>query len=74
VSAKTAHELLFEGSVEVGIVDLTNLESVKRFAEQFMATHTKLDILINNAGVMMPPEAKRVSIVSSELTSSVILR
>lgn len=46
------------GRVEAGIVDLASLESVKQFASHFVEAHPKLDILINNAGVMMPPESK----------------
>ncbi|MFT4783132.1 MAG: NAD(P)-dependent dehydrogenase (short-subunit alcohol dehydrogenase family) [Paracoccaceae bacterium] len=44
-----------EGSIESGIVDLANLQSVKGFANAFRDTHSHLDVLINNAGVMMPP-------------------
>lgn len=44
--------------VEVMIVDLSDLESVKQFAEAFKAKYEKLDILINNAGVMIPPYSK----------------
>lgn len=47
-----------DGHVEAGIVDLASLESVKQFAIDFVKAHPKLDILINNAGVMMPPEGK----------------
>ena len=47
-----------DGHVEAGIVDLASLESVRQFAAQFVMDHSKLDILINNAGVMMPPEGK----------------
>jgi NAD(P)-dependent dehydrogenase (short-subunit alcohol dehydrogenase family) len=46
------------GHVEAGIVDLASLASVKQFSEQFRISHPKLDVLINNAGVMMPPEGK----------------
>ena len=46
------------GHLEAGIVDLASLESVRQFAAQFVVNHSRLDILINNAGVMMPPEGK----------------
>jgi NAD(P)-dependent dehydrogenase (short-subunit alcohol dehydrogenase family) len=46
------------GHVEARIVDLASLASVKQFSEQFRISHPKLDVLINNAGVMMPPEGK----------------
>ena len=46
------------GSVSAGIIDLASLNSVREFANEFNNTHTKVDILINNAGVMMPPESK----------------
>jgi NAD(P)-dependent dehydrogenase (short-subunit alcohol dehydrogenase family) len=39
-------------------LDLANLESVRRFAERFRESHSRLDLLINNAGVMMPPYTK----------------
>jgi NAD(P)-dependent dehydrogenase (short-subunit alcohol dehydrogenase family) len=45
-----------EGSINAGIVDLASLKSVQEYAEQFRTKYSRLDILINNAGVMMPPE------------------
>jgi NAD(P)-dependent dehydrogenase (short-subunit alcohol dehydrogenase family) len=36
-------------------LDLANIESVKHFADAFMEEYDKLDILINNAGVMAIP-------------------
>lgn len=45
------------GSVEAGIVDLASLQSVADFAKSFKAKHQQLHVLINNAGVMMPPPA-----------------
>src|SRR3954468_7833372 len=40
---------------ELEQLDLASLESVKAFAERFLAAHDGLDLLINNAGLMAPP-------------------
>ena len=44
-----------QAQVEVAKVDMADLESIKTFAEAFVARDRKLDILINNAGVMSFP-------------------
>ncbi len=44
--------------VTVMQVDLADLASVKRFADEFKSEYGRLDLLINNAGVMIPPYAK----------------
>ncbi len=36
-------------------IDLGDLSSVQVFAEAFLRTHDRLDLLINNAGIMMTP-------------------
>ncbi len=41
--------------LEIGSLDLTSLASVRKFAIGFTATHKRLDLLVNNAGVMFPP-------------------
>lgn len=38
--------------VEVGLLDLSSLDSVRRFAAEFLGTHDRLDVLVNNAGTM----------------------
>ena len=42
-------------SMEILELDLSDLYSVRRAAEQFLAEHARLDLLINNAGVMGTP-------------------
>lgn len=44
-------------SVAVGELELGSLASIRAFAERFVAEHDKLDILINNAGVMACPQS-----------------
>jgi len=46
------------GTVEVMTLDLADLESVRRFADAFKERYDRLDLLVNNAGVMMPPASK----------------
>lgn len=45
-------------NVSVGTLDLADLESVKKFAEDFLDSGTKLDVVINNAGIMACPETR----------------
>ena len=44
--------------VKVMELDLANLKSVRKFAAEFKNDFSRLDLLINNAGVMMPPYSK----------------
>lgn len=47
-----------KGSLEIGLLDLASLQSIHSFTKNFAEKHDKLDLLINNAAVMMPPSAK----------------
>ena len=47
-----------KGSLEPGLLDLSDLRLVNKFADSFLKTHQELHVLINNAGVMMPPASK----------------
>jgi len=55
---RAAEELendLERSSVELLTLDLSDLVSVRRAAAQFLAEHARLDLLVNNAGVMGTP-------------------
>ena len=55
-----------DGDVHVGVCDLSELESVRQFAGRFRDQVPRLDVLVNNAGVMT--EARGVSDDGIELT------
>jgi NAD(P)-dependent dehydrogenase (short-subunit alcohol dehydrogenase family) len=46
------------GTLEAALLNLSNLASVKQFADAFIQKHQQLHLLINNAGVMIPPASK----------------
>lgn len=46
------------GDVVVGAMDLADLNSVRSFAEVVAAAESKVDLLINNAGIMACPETR----------------
>ena len=57
-AAETIRAQQPSGTVEVMQLDLGDLKSVRQFASEFLEQHTQLDLLINNAGIMMPPYGK----------------
>ncbi|WP_031426744.1 oxidoreductase [Flavimarina sp. Hel_I_48] len=44
-----------EARLELLPLDLASLDSVRNFAEAYLEKYSRLDLLINNAGVMVPP-------------------
>jgi NAD(P)-dependent dehydrogenase (short-subunit alcohol dehydrogenase family) len=44
-----------EANLEIIQLDLNSLESVRSFAAEYLKEYDKLDLLINNAGIMIPP-------------------
>jgi len=57
--AKQAYESIIVDNAEADIVtmhlDLSSLDSVKKFAAEFKSKYKRLDVLLNNAGIMMMP-------------------
>lgn len=43
--------------LDVRLLDLADLDQVKAFARGLLAERTPIDVLVNNAGIMMPPRS-----------------
>lgn len=54
-------------SVEIMQLDLANLESVNKFASEFKEKYDRLDVLVNNAGIMMVPYQKTADGFESQI-------
>ncbi|MGO1068916.1 oxidoreductase [Lysobacter sp. CA199] len=46
-----------KGSADLRRLDLADLEEVKAFADQLLRENPRLDVIVNNAGIMMPPRS-----------------
>lgn len=52
-------KLVPQARLELGVMDLSNLRSVRRFAEGQLASDRPINVLINNAGIMAPRKKAR---------------
>lgn len=57
-------------NVSIMPVDVSKQNSVKQFARIFNAKYNKLDLLINNAGIMMPPFVETEDGFESQLATN----
>lgn len=48
-----------KGRLEFLYLELADLESIKPAAEEFLGKEKRLDVLFNNAGVMVPPQGSK---------------
>lgn len=61
--------LLFQ-NIHVHLVDLSKPRSVCQFAAEFMTRHERLDVLVNNAGCMVPRAVDADGIETNFATNS----
>ena len=71
--AKARNKILQESRVakiSVMTIDLTDLSSIRRFAEKFKQQYFRLDILMNNAGIMASPFALTIDGFESQMATN----
>jgi NAD(P)-dependent dehydrogenase (short-subunit alcohol dehydrogenase family) len=51
-------ELVPDGDFSFEVMELGSLDSVRAFADRFLASHDRLDVLLANAGIMAVPYGK----------------
>ncbi len=59
-----------KAKVKAMILDLMDIASVKKFAEDFKTKYDRLDILMNNAGIMMTPYKLNTDGYESQMTTN----
>ncbi|KAE9376138.1 putative short-chain dehydrogenase [Stipitochalara longipes BDJ] len=58
IKAETS-ERKSEGKLKIMVIDLADLGTVKGAVDEFLRQETRLDVLVNNAGVMLPPAGSK---------------
>lgn len=59
-------------NVHLGIADLSSLASVRDFATRFLARERRLDVLVNNAGVLLPERKLSVDGIELSFATNVV--
>jgi len=54
-AAARVRDAVPDADLELGTVDLADLDSIRSFAAIYLADHEAIDVLVNNAGVMVCP-------------------
>jgi NAD(P)-dependent dehydrogenase (short-subunit alcohol dehydrogenase family) len=55
------------GTSEFHAADLASLAEVRRFADAVLAKHERIDLLVNNAGIWLNDDRRRISVDGHEL-------
>jgi NAD(P)-dependent dehydrogenase (short-subunit alcohol dehydrogenase family) len=69
-AAATVRDQVPGAELETREIDLTSLESVRACAEGILESHPKIDVLINNAGVMVCPFSTNADGFENQLMSN----
>ncbi len=69
-AAETVRELVPGADLETRTIDLTSFESVRACAEGILEAHDKIDVLLNNAGVMVCPYSTNADGFENQLVSN----
>jgi NAD(P)-dependent dehydrogenase (short-subunit alcohol dehydrogenase family) len=69
-AAETVRGLVPGADLETRTIDLTSLESVRACAEGILEAHDRIDVLINNAGVMVCPYSTNSDGFENQLMSN----
>jgi NAD(P)-dependent dehydrogenase (short-subunit alcohol dehydrogenase family) len=69
-AAETVRGLVPGADLETRTIDLTSLESVRACAEGILEAHDKIDVLLNNAGVMVCPYSTNADGFENQLVSN----
>jgi NAD(P)-dependent dehydrogenase (short-subunit alcohol dehydrogenase family) len=56
-----------DAKIETIQLDLMSIKSIRNFSDQFMKKYDRLDVLVNNAGIMMQPYKKTLDGFESQM-------